>query len=383
MGDWVAKAFDAVKGSLTPKELALVPKLPTIVELQNQTSPPKKPAGKRGTYHHHESTIAMAMGAAVGQLDAHGKPYSAGQISNMSSLYGYTSPYRVPRTTVGGFAKQYQTIKASADGPAPQSTRKPHPRVVPREVKDAVVDMLEAHGNACSETTTKVALEFFKRSGREVSDSFLYNFLKNEGFGLYKAVTRPVGELDNEDQIEAEANAAWSAVEALRRDHGLKLHNVISYDEKPLFEETYKQKVIRRKHKQYVEKTTRQAIVKTKGLTRTRVTGIFPARAAADPKSKSVKLPPIIIFRGDYQLSVEVMEGYPVLVVFTATAMSNSEVFNYIVHNALLPNIEGKAVLLCDDHGSHFSETSMKYAEDWKTPTASLAGLCLHHPLSK
>ena len=150
-----------------------------------------------------------------------------------------------------------------------------------------------------------------------------------------------------------------------------------------MFEETYKQKVIRRKHKQYVEKTTRQAIVKTKGLTRTRVTGIFPARTAADPKSKSVKLPPIIIFRGDYQLSVEVMEGYPVLVVFTATAMSNSEVFNYIVHNALLPNIEGKAVLLCDDHGSHFSETSMKYAEDWKTPTASLAGLCLHHPLSK
>jgi hypothetical protein len=316
---------------------------------------------------------AMNMGAAFNE------GHSAGWISNHSELWGYTKP--VPPSTIRGFAKEQRDILARNGEPAPVRPRKPRPTDVPVELLEKATEFLVGDAEECGNTTTTVLRNFFARNGRPVSKSFVSGFLDKENFGLYQAKPRSTSELDDEVEITARIMDIFQKLRELR-EAGVRLDQICSYDEKPLVYEQFRQKVIRRKGQTFAPVPTKpEAVVASQGKERARVTGIFPTRCGK--KNGTYKLPLVLIFRGENQLKVEVLPGMPVLVVFTTDAMSNSEVFNYIIHNAILPNLEGDNLLLADDHGSHFSAASREYAKDWTTKRATLKGLVLQHPLSK
>jgi hypothetical protein len=377
MADWVAKEFEKVKHMLTPKELALAPPLPPEKDLvQSTPSRPRKPRPRvRGPYMHHDPVNAENMGRTALR-----KGWNPKRVSENSFLWGYDQQC-CPVDTIRVWAKKAKQVEDGEMDVEP-TERQPHPHDIPVAVKRTVAQQLEEHGDALGETTTDVGLGFFQNLGFGVSKSFLSGFLRDDGFGLYKPIARTLSEVKNPEKAERTAQALWRALESARNE-GLELEQILTFDEKPLVEETHSRKVIRKKGVRFIEQPAKPPLVLGCGRTRARVTGVFPALAAPNPNNNSHKFPLVVMFKGKNQLPVTVHPDMPVLVVFTESAMMNSDAFNYIVHNAMLPNLKGKCVVVCDDHGSHFSDTTLAYAQDWTTPTASLYGLCLKHPLTK
>ena len=178
--------------------------------------------------------------------------------------------------------------------------------------------------------------------------------------------TRSAREVDDETTIEADIRALWDRLRQLR-EGGLPLSRLIAIDEKPIWWERHEQRVWR-------SMGTAQAIVRSDGKTRERLTVLLPSAATGK------KLPIIFVFRGKNQLHVEVPEGYPCLIVFTETAVVNSGVFIYILERAIMPNLEqGDNAILLDEFTGHISATTTA----WLTQQTHLDFVPIKPPLTK
>jgi hypothetical protein len=97
---------------------------------------------------------------------------------------------------------------------------------------------VEQDAAASGETTTDVVHEFFEEQGRQVSAGFLRHFRQDLGYSLHRQAVRAAAEVEHESEIERQILELWAWIKT-RRERGLKLSNMVTFDEKPVFCERF------------------------------------------------------------------------------------------------------------------------------------------------
>ena len=153
-------------------------------------------------------------------------------VSEHSSLWGYDPKRPVRKQTVNTWQHQlaHGTLNADAEHARHHN---PTTREVPVEVRAAVKRDLEHDVSECGETTTDVVSDMFVAHGRPVSASFLGTFRQETGYSLHRQAVRAAAEVEHEGEIEREILELWEWIKT-RRERGLKLLNMVIFDEKPV-----------------------------------------------------------------------------------------------------------------------------------------------------
>ena len=108
-----------------------------------------------------------------------------------------------------------------------------------------------------------------------------------------------------------------SSVQKFRKESGFVLVHPSAFKREELDEEVLERGI------------RKVCVVASEGKTHQRETVILPSFGTGQP------LPLIFIFHGVKQLKVKVLPGFPVLVVFTRTAIMNTELLKFIFQRVL------------------------------------------------
>jgi hypothetical protein len=319
-----------------------------------QQHPPTRVGEKRtrGAYAHLSIAAKVAIGESASK---NGNEFCISLSKDHPEVWGLGKP--LPPSTVSDLKKNLPALRQEYEDGKPKRARGKHPRDVPDELVQAVVEYANEEGKSFGRTTTTAVSQKFAElgSGRKVSPKFLWNLRQKEAFSLMKQ--HPLGslELDNEVELEAAVRAMWQYNHVLCVDHGVLPHNTIFVDEKPVVQEKHDDQLIWRL------RGSGPAFVRTHGKDKVRFTVILPFTASGFKFSLTV------LFPGPNQLRVKVLEGYPVLVIFTPTAMMNSDAFQFMLERAIFPNRPPESkdtdlrAVWYDNHGSHISENTQAW----------------------
>jgi hypothetical protein len=300
--------------------------------------PPATTRSRGGHYLHHEPHNKVNMAAAA---DFFGPTY----VGNHASLWGY--PGKVSESTIRTWQRQ-----------SPSALADPHRRHAPpthATIKQEVADTIQAMARVGEQTTSDLVEDLFQARGLTLSRPSLSRFREKAGFTLL--AQDPIKPRSfSDDLIEKSVREVWKLSEQLRSpDTGRDLDDFIWFDEKPLWVERHKRKVWKTKRRVFgspAEQQHQRGFVKDEGRTRQRETVILPASFTGR------KFPILFNFHGLKQLKVPVHKDYPALVLFTPTAMANTEVLKYQFDRAIAPNLARpeKAVLWLDSAPCHETE---------------------------
>jgi hypothetical protein len=297
----------------------------------------------RDHYNHYETHERLLMAEAA---DTHGPTW----VSRHSDLWGYSDKNHVPAPTIS--TRQRQLACGTLNAGQHRHRSASHPREVPSEIRQKVKELVQLDASHCGETTTDVVRDMFQQQGRDVSPAFLQTFRKEINYSLHRAALRSTAEVEQEDKLEQKIHELWDWLKA-KREAGLELSNIITFDEKPVFVERFRRLIWR-------EKNSGPATVKSQGKTRQRETVILPSKSCM----RNNKFPIIWLFHGKKQKKVKVPAGYPTLVLFTETATMNGHALVHILKRAIMPNVSpGLNVLLLDAFRAHFGEAMQEYLQ--------------------
>ena len=209
----------------TATELSATTSTPQPVR-NPQQHPPTRVGEKRtrGAYAHLSIAAKVAIGESASK---NGNEFCISLSKDHPEVWGLGKP--LPPSTVSDLKKNLPALRQEYEDGKPKRARGKHPRDVPDELVQAVVEYANEEGKSFGRTTTTAVSQKFAElgSGRKVSPKFLWTLRQKEAFSLMKQ--HPLGslELDNEVELEAAVRSMWQYNHVLCVDHGVLPHNTI------------------------------------------------------------------------------------------------------------------------------------------------------------
>jgi hypothetical protein len=120
---------------------------------------------------------------------------------------------------------------------------------VPEDVQTRVEVKIRKDADAYNKTNVDFVIKAFAAEGYQVSNSYARWFFDIMDFGLRKAQLRSRKEVDNVEDIKGQITRFWQTVQTVRTNEGVKLTNMVGFDEIPVYYEKNSHKVYRERGK--------------------------------------------------------------------------------------------------------------------------------------